>query len=183
MLETLHTKMLGIAKSHHLPEINQTDLDDDLRILKAYQGRRLIWLLRTCGSTLVPIRVGADPIHITHWLFSNHGQRVFAFLIDTDHGSVEKITFAQAEKLIQQPPLEITAFMTPKEAKEALVRVLENGVTNGVWGVFTAPQIGLCDWEKWRNYFAASGNELMKSFMNKAIRRITALSKAERQVA
>jgi len=183
MPNKLHSKMLGLASVHHLPEINQSDLEDDLRILEVFNKCRFIWLLRTCGSTLVPIEIGADPIHITHWLFGGHGQSIHVFLVDTDNGSVEKITFAQAEKLIQKPPLEINTSMSLEETKKCVSQTLRDGVSKGVWGVFNAPKIQLNDWERWRSYFSNSGNWLMKSLMDKAIRRVAVLTSKEQQVA
>ena len=162
---------------------NQSDLDDDLRILKEFNQCRFIWLLRTCGSTLVPIEIGADPIHITHWLFGSHGQSIHAFLVDTDNSSVEKITFAKAEKLIQKSPLEINISMTLEETRKSVLQTLRNGVSKGVWGVFSSPRVQLNDWEKWRSYFSNSGNWLMKSLMDKAIRRVALLASKEQKVA
>ena len=183
MLIKLHLRMLGLAKTHHLPVAYKEDLDDDLRILKNFKGKCFVWLLRTNGSTLVPIGVGADPIHITHWLFSNHGQRILAFQVDSKLGTIEKITFTQAEKLIQQLPLEISTLFSPKDTTDGIAKVLEDGLSGGVWGVFSSPNIGSYDWEKWRTYFATSGNDLMKSFMDKAIRLRSSFSHERRSVA
>lgn len=170
MLEKLHQKMLGVASMHHLPKSFESDLDDDLLILKAFEGKRFIWLLRTSGSTLVPLGMGADPAHITHWLFSNHGQRILAFLVDSGHCTVEKLSFEQAEKLIHQPPLIISAFVSHEDTINKVSQVLQNGISQGIWGVFGTPNIGVCEWEKWQSYFKSSGNTLMHSFMKKAIR-------------
>ena len=183
MQEKLHQQMLGIAKSHHLPKSYESDLDDDLRILKAYEGCRFIWLLRTCGSTLVPLGMGADPVYVTHWLFSNHGQKILAFLVNSDHCTVEKLSFDQAEKLIQQPPFELSTFMSHEDTIKRVSQVLQDGVAHGIWGVFGSPEIGIYDWEKWRNYFKSTGNMVMHSFMDKAIRRLVALSHERRAVA
>ncbi|WP_242688544.1 hypothetical protein ACSLVK_01090 [Photorhabdus tasmaniensis] len=58
-----------------------------------FDGLRLVWLLRSCGSVLVPTEIGVNPIYITHWLWSNHGQQVVPFSVDTRTGLIEKIDF------------------------------------------------------------------------------------------
>ncbi|MBL4706310.1 MAG: hypothetical protein JKY54_17415 [Flavobacteriales bacterium] len=183
MLENLHAQMLCIAESNHLPETNLTDLNDDLRILKSYKGKSFIWLLRSYGSTLVPIKVGADPAYIVHWLFSSHGQRIVAFLVNSEDATVEKVTFEEAEKLIQQPPMVIPTFISQEDTIDCVDRVLENGISSGVWGLFNSPNIDIRNWEKWLQYFASSRNEPMRLFMDKGLRRLNAFSHERKTAA
>lgn len=100
---SLHDRMLSVAKQLNLPKLYKSDLEDDPRVLNAFEGCSFIWLLRTCGSTLIPLKVGADPCYVTNWLYGSHGQEVHAFLIDEKHLTVEKINFEEAEKLILSP--------------------------------------------------------------------------------
>ncbi len=72
MFEKFHEKMLGIAKKHRLPEYFKNDLNQDLQILNSFEDCRFIWLLRTAGSVLFPLEMGADPILVSHWLHSDH---------------------------------------------------------------------------------------------------------------
>lgn len=183
MQEELHHRMLGIAKSHHLPELYANDLNDDLRILKVFEGCKFVWLLRTCGSTLVPVSVGADPAHVTHWLFSKHGQRVLAFVVDSAVGTIEKIDFEQAEALIQQCPLSITSFTSSETILRDVNAILTNGVNKGVWGCFERPSINVNDWISWSGYFRSSGNSVMLSLMDKAIKRLAEIPLERRKTA
>ena len=166
---TLHDRMLSVAKSLHLPELFQSDLEDDKRILELYKGSRFIWLLRTSGSTLVPLGFGADPYHITHWFHSPHGQKIVAFLVNTKELTIEKITFDQAEKFIHAHPVEISSMMSSEALFLNVEKVLTDGIAHGVWGVFEKPDIDTKNWAKWRRYFSDAGNTPMQLFMEKAI--------------
>jgi len=109
-LNNLKSVMISLAAEHKLPEIYQDDITTDVESLDRFDGLRLVWLLRSCGSVLVPAEVGVNPIYITHWLWSNHGQQVVPFSVDTRTGLIEKIDFEQAEKLIMQPESDFFSF-------------------------------------------------------------------------
>lgn len=108
-IKNLKTVMVSLANEHKLPEINQKDITADVESLDVFKGLRLVWLLRTCGSILVPTEIGVDPTYITHWLWSNHGQSVIPYSVDTNTGLIEKIDFVQAEKLIMQVPCNLSS--------------------------------------------------------------------------
>ncbi|BFM18849.1 hypothetical protein R50073_50320 (plasmid) [Maricurvus nonylphenolicus] len=168
---SLHDRMLSAAEQLNLPKQYKSDLDDDPRVLSAFEGCSFIWLLRTCGSTLIPLKVGADPCYVTNWLYGSHGQEVHAFLIDEKHLTVEKINFEEAEKLILSPPEQITALMSFEAVHSTVSSVLESGSERGVWGTFSSPTLDCADWQKWEAYFRNSGNSLMQTFMHKALSR------------
>lgn len=171
MNKSIHDQMLSVAKQLNLPKIYVSDLDDDPRILSAFVGCSFIWLLRTGGSTLIPLKVGADPSYVTNWLYGTHGQEVHTFIIDAEHKSIEKISYEDAEKHILCPPDQISS-LTPFDTVHSTVsQVLEKGRERGVWGIFEVPAIDCSDWKKWESYFTNSGNIVMQSFMHKALSR------------
>lgn len=169
-MKTLHSRMLQVANSYSLPESFRTDLDTDLAVLEAYAGKKFVWLLRTCGSTLVPIHIGVDPVHITSWLAKGHGQVVIPFLLDTQQRTIEKISDQTAEKLIQQPPLQLNTFLTRDALRDSVSRILQEGRDRRIWGVFQSPSFDENDWGAWLRYFSAARNVVMHSFMLHAIR-------------
>ncbi|WP_254428332.1 hypothetical protein [Salmonella enterica] len=118
-LNNLKSVMISLAAEHKLPEIYQDDITTDVESLDRFDGLRLVWLLRSCGSVLVPAEVGVNPIYITHWLWSNHGQQVVPFSVDTRTGLIEKIDFEQAEKLIMQMPCNLSSWHCCKVSDEA----------------------------------------------------------------
>lgn len=169
-MKALHQRMVQVANSYSLPELFRSDLDLDLPILESYEGYRMVWLLRTCGSTLVPIGIGADPVLITAWLDKGHGQVVVPFLVDTHQRTIEKVSFQLAEKLMQEPPAQLSTFLTQDCLRESVCKILQEGHDRGVWGTFQSPAIAVNDWKAWLNYFSNAHNVVMQSFMRQAIR-------------
>ncbi|HBW9889486.1 TPA: hypothetical protein MFX52_21275 [Klebsiella pneumoniae] len=53
-LNNLKSVMISLAAEHKLPEIYQDDITTDVESLDRFDGLRLVWLLRSCGSVLVP---------------------------------------------------------------------------------------------------------------------------------
>ena len=169
MLEKFHEKMLGIAKSHGLPEYFKDDLNYDLKILNGFEDCRFIWLLRTSGSVLFPLEIGADPILISHWLHNDHDQKKLAFLVDPKKDAIELISFDLTEKLIFKAPTELSTFKSWQEIVQEVSQVIDTGVNKGVWGIFESPKIKSNDWEGCRTFYSNTNNRLMTSYMDKAI--------------
>lgn len=169
-MKTLHARMLQVAKSFSLPESFHSDLDTDLAVLEAFAGKRFVWLLRTCGTTLVPMQIGVDPVHITTWFAKGHGQVVIPFLIDSHLETIEKISDQTAEKLIQEPPLHLNTFLTREALRENVSHILMDGRDRRIWGVFQSPSFDENDWSAWLRYFTTNRNVVMHSFMLHAIR-------------
>lgn len=171
-IERIKTTMKNASDSHKLPEFYRDDLSLDFDSLERFSGTKLIWLLRSCGTVLVPARLGVDPGYITHWLWGSHGQKIVPFIVDPQAGSVEMITFEEAEQLIMQPPCSLSSGMSSMELAEAVNGVLERGCEQRIWGVFNSPvsvsSIG--SWSEWQSYFSNTGNRLMADFIGKAIR-------------
>ena len=169
MFEKFHEKMLGIAKKHRLPEYFKNDLNQDLQILNCFEDCRFIWLLRTSGSVLFPLEMGADPVLVSHWLHSDHDQKKVAFLVDPKKDTIEKISFEVTEKLIFKAPTELSTFKSWQEIEQEVSQVIDVGVNKGVWGIFENPKIKSDDWEGCRSFYNNSNNRLMTSYMDKAI--------------
>lgn len=171
-IDRIKATMENVAASLKLPELYQNDLEADLESLNRFNGTKLVWLLRTCGTVLVPAQLGVDPGYITHWLWGNHGQDVVPFIVDTSTGLVEKTTFEKAEKLIMQPPCNISSTMSREQLTEQVTQVLERGCELRIWGLFESPNSvsAVGGWKEWQAYFSSTGNRLMADFMGKAIR-------------
>ncbi len=65
-IDRIKATMEHVAASLKLPELYQNDLEADLESLNRFNGTKLVWLLRTCGTILVPAQLGVDPGYITH---------------------------------------------------------------------------------------------------------------------
>lgn len=165
--------LASAAKSHKLPEFYKDDLDVDFNELPRYleRGLSVIWLLRSCGTVMVPVGVGADPVFITHWLWSNHGQDVVAFHVTKD--GVEKIDYETAEQLISREPAQLSTLLSAKEVREAVDSVLDRGIELKIWGIFDNVKAGqFQNLDEWQMYFANSSQRMMANFIGKAKRLI-----------
>lgn len=171
-IDQIKTTMEHVAASLKMPERFQDDLKADLESLNRFNGTKLVWILRTCGSVLVPAEIGVNPVHITHWLWGDHGQDVVPFIVDTKSGLVEKTTFEKAEKLIMKQPCNISSTMSREKLVEQVTQVLEKGCELRIWGVFESPNLvsAVGGWKEWQAYFSSTGNRLMADFIGKAIR-------------
>ena len=168
-MNKIHQKMLCTAQVNQLPEIGSDKLEAELNILKMFGEGRYIWLLRTSGSTLIPVGVGVNPSYVNHWLYENHGQRVLTFLVDSKQGTIEKITFAQTEKLAHTIPVDLSALQPAEEILSDVSSVLNVGIEHGVWGKFNSPGVAAEDWPYWLSYFQICKNEVMKQLIERAI--------------
>lgn len=171
-VERIKATMLNISQSLSLPQHYSEDLSKDLESLSSSEEGKWLWLLRTCGTVLVPLNVGVDPIYINYWLNENHGQKIECFVVNSQKGFVTQATFKEAEKLIEQPPKVLNSSMSQEQLMDAVHSVLEHGCKQGLWGVFESPtsKEALGSWQKWQSYFRSSENGVMTDFMAKAIR-------------
>lgn len=169
--------MLSISNQHNLPELFRSDLDEDFDKLQKFDGHQLIWLLRTAGTVLVPTLAGVNPVYITHWISSDHGQRIEAYLIDTRTATIEEITLTKAEELILRPPCNLSILKDMTDLPAIVDAVISRGCILGLWGVFNGPSslnaIGNGNWSDWLSYFRSSGNTLMTDFIGRAIHSVS----------
>jgi len=161
--------MISVANSHKLPEYFKDDLETDLLILNNFKGCRFIWLLRTSGTVLFPLEIGADPVHVTHWLGDNQDERKITFLVDPKKNVIEIISHELTEKLIFKNPAELTSSLSREDLEKEVRHIIDSGIEKGVWGVFKKPEIKSDNWTSCRNYYRNADNHLMSSFMDKAI--------------
>lgn len=171
-IEKIKAEMLSISKKTKLPEFYVEDLSKDLSLVETFSGHKLVWVLRTCGSALVPTKVGVHPTHVTHWIWGNSGQQIMTYSVDTLSGVIEKIDFEEAERMIMQPPRQLTLSLGKEAISKQVNQVLAIGCDLKVWGVFESPSHvdSIGGWAQWQQYFLASGNHLMADFVGKAIR-------------
>lgn len=154
-----------------LPVSYKEDLSVDYQRLPFYldRGLSVIWLLRSYGSVMVPVGVGADPTYITHWFRSNHGQDIVAFHVTKD--GVKKIDFDTAEKIIEREPAQLSSLLSAKQVRDKVGSVLETGVCLGLWGVFNKVKADqFSSLSEWKMYFSNSHHPMMANFIGKAIR-------------
>jgi len=171
-VERAKAAMLNISQSLGLPEHYPEDLNKDLESLSNSKGGKWLWLLRTCGTVLVPLQVGVHPTYVNYWLHSNHGQKVVCFVVDLDKGLVTQTTFEEAERLIEQPPKTINSSMSQEHLANTVHSVLEEGCERQLWGIFESPASveAFGSWQKWQSYFHSTENKVMADFMAKAVR-------------
>ena len=176
-ISNIKNLMLSISSQHNLPEVFRSDLDEDFNKLQKFDGHQLIWLLRTAGTVLIPTLVGVNPVYITHWISSDHGQRIESYLIDTRTATIEQISLTKAEELISRPPYNLSILQDKKELPKIVDAIISRGCVLGLWGVFNCPSslnaIGNGNWSDWLSYFKSSGNTLMTDFIGGAIRSVS----------
>lgn len=176
-ISTLQKRMLEISDAEKLPLNFKSDLENDGKELERFKNNpsgKFVWLLRPTGTVIVPVGFGVNPVHVTHWIWSEHGPNIKAFVVDVRAGTIEKTTHEEAERLIMMPPCKISALMSKSEVLEKVTRVLREGAQSKIWGNFNPPsrEEAQCNWNDWISFFNSSGNYLMQSFLGKAIRRM-----------
>ena len=94
------------------------------------------------------------------------------YSVDALSGVIEKIDFEEAERMIMQPPRQLTLSLGKEAISKQVNQVLAIGCDLKVWGVFESPSNvdSIGGWAQWQQYFLASGNHLMADFVGKAIR-------------
>lgn len=171
-IECTKAAMKTMSQTLGLPEYYRTDLTMDFETLGKSPGGKWLWLLRTCGTVLVPLYSGVHPVNVKYWLDSNHDQTVVCFLVDCEQKLVSQITSAEADKLVDLPPRVLTAGMSVQELRDSVQSVLEHGCANGLWGIFESPSSieSIGSWQDWLSYFRSMNNDVMSDFMAKAVR-------------
>lgn len=168
-----HSGNEKITEREALPVAYREDLKVDETLIKRFAPHRMIWLLRSYGTVLVPVGVGADPTFINYWISGRpqHGQVVKPYLIDPESGSIDPISDEKTIKLSLKAPASLAGRDQRGVASETN-RVLERGCELGLWGLFKTPrsieEVG--GWSQWLAYFRQQNNEVMAAFMTKALR-------------
>ncbi|HGY3888945.1 TPA: hypothetical protein ACNVXU_004386 [Klebsiella pneumoniae] len=73
ILEKMKAEMLNLSQKLKLPEVYAGDVEQDLTLIEQFSGYQMLWVLRTCGSALIPLKAGVHPVHVTHWIWGNSG--------------------------------------------------------------------------------------------------------------
>ncbi|MGO3452453.1 MAG: hypothetical protein ACTIM4_14360 [Marinomonas sp.] len=170
-LNQIKSAMAELSDTLQIPEIYKSDLDMDYASLERFKGvKKLIWLLRSCGTVLVPVGVGIDPVFVTHWLNNDHGQVVVPFVIDLETANIERISFDEAKKIITRPPLKIRATMSRDDIAQEVETLLDRGRDLRCWGGNIKNTFG--NWLEWKKHFECCGNFVMSDLLNDAIRQL-----------
>lgn len=170
-IETIKKQMNKITAETNLPLHYKGDVEIDMAMLNDWKGHKLVWLLRTHGTALVPMCVGATPVHITYWLTQENSKDVRAFIIHTQRGVIEEVTHKQAQDSIALAP-HISGLSRKEDIEKRVESVINSGCEKGLWGMFDAPmsmnKIG--GMQEWLTYFRDHKNQPMVDFMKKAIK-------------
>lgn len=145
--------MQATAVAQNLPKCFLDDLGVDLIDIERFRMMDSVWLLRSSGTDLFPVGVGANPDIVLRWLDDSHNQTVKAYRINPRpkaQSVVTPISFFEAEWMATFPP-----FLPIKD-------VLRRGITLGIWG--DTPQ-NVDNWQDWCQFFKAAGNHLMCDFI------------------
>lgn len=159
-----------------LPIAYRCDLTSDAESLARYAKLtnfqfEFVWLLREAGTVLFPIGLGAEAMHVLHWLDEKNGQVIEAYHLHPtqkeQNGEVtyelKPIGWAKAAELASKKP---KAFIKP----EVLMDV---GCQLGIWSSpfqhLTRADIG-SNVVEWRNFFRLKGNKMMVDYLEKHMR-------------
>jgi hypothetical protein len=157
-----HKRISTLAQSLSLPETHQFDVETDLSILKGYGEVNYIWVLRTEGTTLLPLKLGVNPLSLTKWF--NNKDRIFFLNVKDD--IVTEINEEKAASLINEKPLNIDEWPDDIDSLDRKVKAV---LGYRHWGIFLTPDYPLDDWGVWLGYFRTTKNQLMSNFIEKAL--------------
>ena len=173
----VHALLVEQSDKSKLPIAYRSDISADLDSLLKYERSgavmEFVWLLRECGTVLFPIRVGASPVHVTHWLDEKNGQIVEAYHLTAvksliEPGAIEyqlkPIGWAEASRLANLRPT------------GNAIDTIKFGCDMGFWSTFSTPSYedfagGL---PEWRKYFAMSSNQMMVDHIDTTLRKLRA---------
>lgn len=162
--------ILKLSCNLHLPSSNEEDLQRDSQILNNFSGCDFVWLLREKGTTLLPLKIGANPDHITYFVEGDRAQVMHAFHFKSQSGAVEKISLSEAERLVYQSPTEISLTMTLDKLVAEVDAVLTRGKQFRLWGnSHSAIYQEDVSWSEWKAFFEAHHNSVMLNLMARAL--------------
>ncbi len=172
-IERITQQMTQASCSHKLPKAYTEDLEMDFNDLPKYleQGIDVIWILRSYGTVMVPMGIGADPSYVTSWLWRDHGQQIKTFHISKE--GVRPVSFEEAESLMMRHPAQLSTLDSIETIREAVDAVLRRGTEMRIWGIWDAVRLeqfsGLVQWHR---HFSNANNCVMADFTAKALRLI-----------
>ncbi|WP_053062570.1 hypothetical protein [Photobacterium aquae] len=170
-IEEMVELMKQATEEVSLPKYYKWDLDIDYEKIKKYATDKFtcIWLVRECGSQLVPIRAGVNPIHITFWL--NNAPECRVFTIDTQSLVLNEISHEKAKELVEVMPYHDRIRSVSFDKRIALVKiVISYGEKHNFWNTmgyeFSSKGKTLCDLLM---YFQHNNNKAMVNFLSAAL--------------
>lgn len=151
---------------------NKRDVSYDIMTMNNYDSD-FIWVLRPSGCALAPVRSGARPEIVTHWLSDDSLEVGIPYLISKNCTQIELIEIDEAVRLMNKLPAKISKKQSLIELTSTVNNVLISGVEAGTWievvkinDLFdNTPTI------HWNEYFQhfSKNNSVMERFMEKAI--------------
>lgn len=179
-LLNLIASMKGVCLKRSLPESHQADIGIDISLIREWRHEltpryptRFIWVLRSCGTVIMPIGVGFDPGTIEYWFdMADSGttrQAMETYLIDGD--GVKAISKSKARKLAHIAPKDGLDSFDIKELELQVCWFIGAGLERGNWGMLGIPSRlkQITDWSEWRLFFQERGNTVMEDYMKAAI--------------
>ena len=151
---------------------NKRDVSYDIMTMNSYDSD-FIWVLRPSGCALAPVRSGARPEIVTHWLSDDSVEVGIPYLISKNCTQIELIEIDEAVRLMNKLPAKISKKQNLIELISTVNSVLISGVEAGTWievvkindPFDSTPTI------HWNEYFQhfSKNNSVMERFMEKAI--------------
>lgn len=165
---TAFENMKKHAAKIELPKFYKEDLDIDFNILKKYQNRKYVWMLREAGSLLLPLGIGANPFMFEFYIKNDSTCRFFMVngFAETEF---KELKVNEVEKLITQMPIEFGLI----DCADDLINKVEKVLTdrNIASSGFSTVDYGTepLHWRNWLNFFEGN-NDLMEKVMRRAIK-------------
>lgn len=136
----------------------QSDLEVDKIILEAYPNSEFVWVLRECGTAMIPLYKGVDSTHITYWVKEEKSK--FFHLTRTE---IKEISRENASFLAEKPPFNPALCDDAETLLEMVNAVLSDGHERGWW------ESNGKSWAEMENKFSNSSNKVMAKFLFDAI--------------
>lgn len=174
-IKTVIEKMKNHAESVDLPKFYKEDLEMDFSNLKKYGNREYVWMLRECGSLLLPLRIGASPFLLEYYMRQDSTARFF-HVKGFGEVTFKELKHKDVESLISQPPIEFGLINCPDDLISKVGKVLKdrNITTSGL--VTKEMETTPIHWSEWKKFFDGN-NDVMTNVMTRAINMLNDFSK------
>ena len=151
---------------------NKRDVSYDIMTMNSYDSD-FIWVLRPSGCALAPVRSGARPEIVTHWLSDDSVEVGIPYLISKNCTQIELIEIDEAVRLMNKLPAKISKKQNLIELISTVNNVLRSGAEAGTWIEVVKindsfDNTPTTHWNEYFQYFSKT-NSVMERFMEKAI--------------
>ena len=169
MKNNVYAEMINISKKHDLPKFYKEDLVLDKTDLDRFEGKDFIWVLRTCGTNLVPLYSGVHPCFVTNYFVGpGTDDNAIPYLISGN--TITQLSNEKALELIQTPPSLVGATDSLDCLIDRVNDLLLYSKEKRMHGTFVPTNHEPEEWLKWLSSFRDNGNDLMVNFMEDVIR-------------